>query len=50
MRAALSEALAAWLARSHIRHRKTAQFRLELLVRLAARAGLQPRLTLTPTP
>jgi predicted XRE-type DNA-binding protein len=30
---------------SEIKHGKTAQFSLDLLVRLAARAGLQPRLT-----
>lgn len=34
---------------SEIKHGKTAQFSLDLLVRLAARAGLQPRLTLTPS-
>lgn len=32
---------------SEIKHGKTAQFSLDLLVRFAARAGLQPRLTLT---
>lgn len=32
---------------SEIKHGKTGQFSLDLLVRLAARAGLQPRLTLT---
>lgn len=32
---------------SEIKHGKTDQFSLDLLVRLAARAGLQPRLTLT---
>ncbi|MET0857179.1 MAG: XRE family transcriptional regulator [Telluria sp.] len=32
---------------SEIKHGKTSQFSLDLLVRLAARAGLQPRLTLT---
>lgn len=32
---------------SEIKHGKTAQFSLDLLVRLAARAGMQPRLTLT---
>jgi predicted XRE-type DNA-binding protein len=31
---------------SEIKHGKTAQFSLDLLVRLAARAGLHPRLTL----
>ena len=30
---------------SEIKHGKTAQFSLDLLVRLAARAGLHPRLT-----
>jgi predicted XRE-type DNA-binding protein len=34
---------------SEIKHGKTSQFSLDLLVRLAARAGLQPRLTLTPS-
>lgn len=34
---------------SEIKHGKTAQFSLDLLVRLAARAGMQPRLTLTPS-
>jgi predicted XRE-type DNA-binding protein len=33
---------------SEIKHGKTAQFSLDLLVRLAARAGLHPRLTITP--
>jgi predicted XRE-type DNA-binding protein len=33
---------------SEIKHAKTRQFSLDLLVRLAARAGLQPRITLTP--
>lgn len=32
---------------SDIKHGKTRQFSLDLLVRLAARAGLQPRLTIT---
>ena len=32
---------------SEIKHGKTSQFSLDLLVRFAARAGLQPRLTLT---
>jgi predicted XRE-type DNA-binding protein len=32
---------------SEIKHGKTEQFSLDLLVRLAARAGMQPRLTLT---
>ena len=32
---------------SEIKHGKTDQFSLDLLVRLAARVGLQPRLTLT---
>lgn len=32
---------------SDIKHGKTAQFSLDLLVRLAARAGLQPQLHLT---
>lgn len=32
---------------SEIKHGKTKQFSLDLLVRLAARAGLQPRLSLT---
>ena len=32
---------------SEIKHGKTAQFSLDLLVRLAARAGMQPRITLT---
>ncbi|MFL6710453.1 MAG: helix-turn-helix domain-containing protein [Massilia sp.] len=32
---------------SEIKHGKTAHFSLDLLVRLAARAGLQPRLALT---
>jgi predicted XRE-type DNA-binding protein len=32
---------------SEIKHGKTTQFSLDLLVRFAARAGLQPRLTLT---
>lgn len=31
---------------SEIKHGKTAHFSLDLLVRLAARAGLQPRLSL----
>lgn len=36
---------------SEIKHGKTTQFSLDLLVRLAARAGLHPRLTLDlPTP
>jgi predicted XRE-type DNA-binding protein len=36
---------------SDIKHGKTGQFSLDLLVRLAARAGLHPRLTLDiPTP
>jgi predicted XRE-type DNA-binding protein len=34
---------------SEIKHGKTSQFSLDLLVRLAARAGLQPRLILGPT-
>jgi predicted XRE-type DNA-binding protein len=34
---------------SEIKHGKTAQFSLDLLVRFAVRAGLQPRLTLTPS-
>lgn len=34
---------------SEIKHGKTDQFSLDLLVRLAARAGLQPRLTLSPS-
>lgn len=33
---------------SDIKHGKTAQFSLDLLVRLAARAGLAPRLMLGP--
>jgi predicted XRE-type DNA-binding protein len=33
---------------SEIKHGKTRQFSLDLLVRLAARAGLQPRISLTP--
>lgn len=33
---------------SEIKHGKTAQFSLDLLVRLAARAGLHPRLTISP--
>lgn len=32
---------------SEIKHGKTDQFSLDLLVRLAARAGMHPRLTLT---
>lgn len=32
---------------SEIKHGKTSHFSLDLLVRLAARAGLQPRLSLT---
>lgn len=32
---------------SEIKHGKTSQFSLDLLVRFAARAGLRPRLTLT---
>jgi predicted XRE-type DNA-binding protein len=32
---------------SEIKHGKTRQFSLDLLVRLAARAGLQPRIILT---
>jgi predicted XRE-type DNA-binding protein len=32
---------------SEIKHGKTSQFSLDLLVRFAARAGLHPRLTLT---
>jgi predicted XRE-type DNA-binding protein len=32
---------------SEIKHGKTAQFSLDLLVRLAARAGLRPGITLT---
>jgi predicted XRE-type DNA-binding protein len=35
---------------SEIKHAKTAHFSLDLLVRLAARAGLQPRLSLTMPP
>ncbi|MES2152282.1 MAG: XRE family transcriptional regulator [Pseudomonadota bacterium] len=35
---------------SEIKHGKTAQFSLDLLVRLAARAGLQPRLILDHHP
>ncbi|WP_426190987.1 helix-turn-helix domain-containing protein [Massilia sp. DWR3-1-1] len=35
---------------SEIKHGKTAHFSLDLLVRLAARAGLQPRLSLTLPP
>jgi predicted XRE-type DNA-binding protein len=34
---------------SEIKHGKTAQFSLDLLVRLAARAGMRPRLTFSPT-
>ncbi|MDQ2987874.1 MAG: XRE family transcriptional regulator [Pseudomonadota bacterium] len=34
---------------SEIKHGKTAQFSLDLLVRLAARAGMHPRLTLSPS-
>ncbi|MDL2357822.1 MAG: XRE family transcriptional regulator [Pseudomonadota bacterium] len=34
---------------SEIKHGKTARFSLDLLVRLAARAGLHPRLTFSPT-
>jgi predicted XRE-type DNA-binding protein len=67
MRAALTQALEAWLLQSgltqtvaaaqlgttqarisEIKHGKTAQFSLDLLVRLAARAGMHPRLTFTP--
>lgn len=33
---------------SEIKHGKTAHFSLDLLVRLAARAGLEPRLSLAP--
>ena len=33
---------------SEIKHGKTRQFSLDLLVRLAARAGLQPTITITP--
>ena len=33
---------------SEIKHGKTAHFSLDLLVRLAARAGLEPRLQLAP--
>lgn len=33
---------------SEIKHGKTGQFSLDLLVRLAARAGLHPRLTFSP--
>lgn len=33
---------------SEIKHGKTAQFSLDLLVRLAARAGMHPRLTFAP--
>jgi predicted XRE-type DNA-binding protein len=32
---------------SEIKHGKTAQFSLDLLVRLAARAGMRPRLTVS---
>ena len=32
---------------SEIKHGKTGQFSLDLLVRLAARAGLQPRISIT---
>jgi predicted XRE-type DNA-binding protein len=68
MRAALTQALEAWLLQSgrtqtaaaavlgttqarvsEIKHGKTTQFSLDLLVRLAARAGLQPRVTLGAT-
>lgn len=35
---------------SEIKHGKTAHFSLDLLVRLAARAGLQPTLSLTVPP
>jgi predicted XRE-type DNA-binding protein len=68
MRAAITQALEAWLRQSgltqtaaaallgtsqarvsEIKHGKTAQFSLDLLVRLAARAGLQPRLTFSPS-
>ena len=35
---------------SEIKHGKTAHFSLDLLVRLAARAGLQPTLSLTMPP
>ncbi len=34
---------------SEIKHGKTDQFSLDLLVRLAARAGMHPRLTLSPS-
>ncbi|MES2760242.1 MAG: XRE family transcriptional regulator [Pseudomonadota bacterium] len=34
---------------SEIKHGKTAQFSLDLLVRLAARAGMRPRLTFSPS-
>lgn len=34
---------------SEIKHGKTGQFSLDLLVRLAARAGMHPRLTFSPT-
>jgi predicted XRE-type DNA-binding protein len=33
---------------SEIKHGKTAHFSLDLMVRLAARAGLEPRLSLGP--
>lgn len=33
---------------SEIKHGKTRQFSLDLLVRLAARAGLQPRISFAP--
>ena len=33
---------------SEIKHGKTRQFSLDLLVRLAVRAGLQPTITITP--
>lgn len=35
---------------SEIKHGKTSHFSLDLLVRLAARAGLQPTLSLTVPP
>ena len=68
MRAALTQALEAWLLQSgltqtaaaavlgttqarvsEIKRGKTAQFSLDLLVRLAARAGMHPRLTFSPS-
>jgi predicted XRE-type DNA-binding protein len=68
MRAALTQALEAWLLQSgltqtaaaavlgttqarvsEIKHGKTSQFSLDLLVRLAARAGMHPRVTLAPS-